>query len=68
MSIYCEIDMLTKSRVKEQIDKFPDKFSMDELIENLILIEKIDKGNNQSKNNQVISENQMENEIEKWFK
>jgi len=60
--------MLTKARIKEQIDKFPDKLSVEELIENLILIEKIDKGNDQSKNNHVISEEQMESEIKRWFK
>ena len=28
--------MLTKTKLKEQIDKFPEKFSIDELIERLI--------------------------------
>ena len=59
--------MLTKERLKEQIDKLPDVFSIDELVENLILIEKIETGNKQSENGEVISENEMENEIEKWF-
>ncbi|MCF6269850.1 MAG: hypothetical protein L3J41_09075 [Melioribacteraceae bacterium] len=59
--------MLTKIKLKEQIEKFPEEFSIDELIENLILIEKIEKGNKQSENGDVISEHEMENEIEKWF-
>ena len=59
--------MLTKDRLKEQIDKFPEKFSIDELVEKLILIEKIETGNKQSENGEVISESEMENEIEKWF-
>ncbi len=61
-------DMLTKVRLKEQIDKFPDEFSIDELVEKLILIEKIETGNKQSENGEVITESEMENEIEKWFK
>lgn len=60
--------MLTKSRIKEQIDKLPEEFSLDELIERLILIEKIESGNKQSENGEVISEEEMDNEIEKWFK
>ena len=60
--------MLTKIRLKEQIDKFPDEFSIDELIENLILIEKIESGMKQSEKGEVISEDKMENEIKKWFK
>ncbi len=58
---------MTKIKLKEQIDKFPDEFSLDELIDKLILIEKIESGNEQSENGEVISESEMENEIEKWF-
>ncbi len=61
-------DRLTKRKLKEHIDKFPEEFSSDELIERLILIEKIESGNKQSENGEVISEAEMENEIEKWFK
>ena len=60
--------MLTKARIKEQIDKLPEEFSLDELIESLILIEKIESGNKQSENGEVISEEELDNEIEKWFK
>ena len=59
--------MLTKVKLKEQIDKLPEEFSIDELIENLILIEKIETANKQSENGEVISEGEMENEIQKWF-
>jgi len=60
--------MLTKVRLKEQIDKFPDEFSIDELVEKLILIDKIETGNAQSENGEVVSETEMEKEIEKWFR
>lgn len=59
--------MLTKARLKEQLDKFPDEFSIDELVEKLILIEKIETGLRQSESGEIISEIEMENEIEKWF-
>ncbi len=59
--------MLTKNKLKEQIDKMPEDFSLDELIEKLILIEKIESGNKQSESGEVISENELENEIERWF-
>ncbi len=59
--------MLTKLKLKEQIEKLPDKFSIDELVEKLIFIEKIQTGNNQSENGEVISEKELEKEIEKWF-
>ena len=59
--------MLTKERLKEQIDKLPEEFSIDELIEKLILIEKIETGNKQSENGEVISESELDEKIEKWF-
>ena len=59
--------MLTKERVKEQIDKFPEEFSIDDLVESLILIEKIETGIRQSENGDVISDREMEDEIEEWF-
>ena len=59
--------MLTKTKLKEQIDKFPENFSIDELIERLILIEKIELGNKQSENGEVITDAELDKEIEKWF-
>lgn len=59
--------MLTKTILKEQIEKFPEEFSIDELIEKLILMEKIETGNRQSENGEVISDAEMENEFKKRF-
>ena len=60
--------MLTKQKLKEQIDKFPDKFSIDELVERLILIEKVENGLNQSDRGEIISDADLDKEVEKWFK
>ena len=59
--------MLTKTKLKDQIEKFPEEFSIDELIDRLILIEKIEKGNIQSEKGEVISETDLDKEIIKWF-
>ncbi|UOB19430.1 hypothetical protein [Abyssalbus ytuae] len=60
--------MLTKAKLKEQIESFPEKFSLDELIERLILVEKIEAGIFQSETGQTISDTELDKEIEKWFK
>lgn len=60
--------MLTKNRVKEQIELLPDEFSIDELVDRLILIEKIERAEKQSNANETLSEEQLEKEMEKWFK
>lgn len=60
--------MLTKTRLKAQIENFPEEFSIDELVERLILVEKIEKGIKQSENGNVISEAQLDKEIDLWLK
>ncbi len=59
--------MLTKTSLKKQIEKLPEEFTIDELIETLILIEKIQRGNKQSENGEIISDTELDKEIEKWF-
>jgi len=48
--------MLTKTKSIEQIEKFPEGFSIDELVERLILIEKVELGLKQSENGEIISD------------
>lgn len=59
--------MLTKTTLKQQIESFPEHFSIDQLVERLILIEKIETGNKQSENGEIISEEDLNKEIDKWF-
>ena len=60
--------MLPQSKLREQIEGFSKEFSIDELVERLILVEKIDRGNKQSEKEEVISKSELDVEIEKWFK
>ncbi len=64
---YKGLKMLTKTKLKEQIEDFPEQFSIDELIDRLILLEKIETGNKQSENGKVISESELDKEINAWF-
>lgn len=50
--------MITNEKLKEQIELFPDKFSIDELVERLIFMEKVERGEKQSLNNDVIEHEQ----------
>lgn len=60
--------MLTKTKLKEQLEKFPEEFSIDELIQRLILIEKIELGIAQSERGEIVSDAELNKEIEQWFK
>jgi hypothetical protein len=60
--------MLLKSKVKETLEDFPEKFSMDELFQKLYVIDKIQKGLEQVSNNESISEEELDIEMEGWFR
>ena len=60
--------MLTKTSVIETIARFPDNFSIDELVDKMILLEKIEKGIQDADNGRVISEDELEKRIEEWSK
>jgi hypothetical protein len=60
--------MLTKSKVIETLGAFPDKFTVDELLDKVMLIDKIEKGDMQSQQNATVSEEELEKEMNKWFK
>ena len=58
--------MLSKNTVKKTIEKLPDLFSIDELIEKLIFIEKVEEGLDQSIEGNVISNEDVKSIIGKW--
>ena len=60
--------MLTKKKVIESLNNFPDTFTVDELIDKMILIDKIERGNQQSENGETISEIDLDKEIQEWLK
>ena len=48
------------------MDNLPDSFTIDELIEQLIFIEKIEEGIKQSDEGKTISNDDVKSMIEKW--
>ena len=58
---------ITKEKSKQQIDQFPDTISMDEVIERLIMLEKIETRKQESDNNETIEEDELKEEMKKWF-
>ncbi|WP_312392608.1 hypothetical protein [Chryseobacterium sp.] len=59
---------ITKEKLHQHIDEFPDEISIDEVIERLIMIEKLEIRKKESENNETISEEELKKEMEKWFK
>ena len=59
---------MTKKIVQSHLADLPNEFSIDDLVERLILIEKIENGISQSENGDIISDSQLDKELQKWFK
>jgi hypothetical protein len=58
--------MLTKRKVIESIQELPANFSSEEIIDRIILLDKIQKGMEQSKAGKTYSLKQMENRLKKF--
>lgn len=59
--------MLLKSRILETVESFENEVDIDELIERLLIIEKIEKSNIQSLNGEVVSHQELKTEVKTWF-
>jgi hypothetical protein len=60
--------MLTKKKVNKTIKKLPDTFTIDELIDELIFMEKVEEGYQQSESGKVVSNADVKLMLDKWSK
>ncbi len=58
--------MLTKAQLNKTILNLPDTFTIDDLIEKLIFMEKVEAGLAQSVEGKVISNEDVKKIIDKW--
>jgi hypothetical protein len=59
--------MTTKEKVINGIKNLPDTVDIDDILDQIILVEKIEKGIDQSNKNQVVSDDELENRVGKWL-
>lgn len=59
---------ISKEKLQKQIEEFPDEISIDEVIERLIMIEKIETRIQESESDVTMSEEDVKNEMQEWFK
>lgn len=60
--------MLTREKVRSTIDKLPENFTIDQLIDHLIFIDKVDEGLKQSKENKIHDQDEAKKKLNKWLK
>lgn len=59
--------MISKAKLKEQIENLPEKFTIEELVERLVFMEKVDNGLDDSIQNNKVSEQELEQQMKMWF-
>jgi len=59
---------MKKSKVLETVNRLPDEFSLEEIIERLIILEKIEKGMEQVRQKQVATIDEAKKRLQKWLK
>lgn len=60
--------MLTKEKIKKTIDSLPDNFTIEEVIEELIVIDKIEQGLKDVEEGNVYSTKEVKKKLDKWLK
>ncbi len=60
--------MLTKTRLIQSLDKLPEHFSIDDLVDHAVLIEKVQRGLNDIASDRVNSKNNARKKLAKWLK
>ena len=61
------IEMLTKEKILTGIQKLPDSVTMDEVLDHIVLLEKIENGLDQADKGQTLTEEEMDENISKWL-
>jgi hypothetical protein len=59
--------MLTKTNVIESLRVLPDNFTIDELLEHLVFVQKVEDGLKDSENNNTISSEEAKKRLNKWL-
>ena len=60
--------MLTKDNVIKTISKFPENFTLDQLVDKLIFMDKVERGLEQSLSDRVFSKEEAKKRLSKWLK
>lgn len=58
---------MRKTIVLESLNELPDEFSIDEIVERLIILEKIERGRQDVKDGRLNTEEQAKAKLSKWL-
>lgn len=60
--------MVTKNKVKELVDRMPEPFSIDDLVERVLLLKKIENGREEIENGEGTDWEDVKKEMDSWLK
>ena len=60
--------MLTKDKVKKTIDRLPENFTVDQIVEELVVLNQIEAGLNDIEKGRVFTTDQVKEELKTWLK
>lgn len=65
--ILLNLIMLSKDKILQTVKELPEQFSIEELFERIILLQKIELGLEQSKSDKVLTTDQARERLKKWL-
>jgi hypothetical protein len=60
--------MITKAQIISSLDKLPEKLTIDQIVDHLIFIEKVQKGLDDSKSNRINTKEEAKEQLSKGLK
>jgi hypothetical protein len=58
--------MLTKDKVRELVNHMPETFSVDDIVEQIIILQTIEGARKQVENGEFYTKDELDAEIERW--
>ncbi len=60
--------MITKTQIIDSLSNLPENLTIDQVIDHLVVVEKIQKGLEDSANGRVYNKDQAKDKLKKWLK
>ena len=60
--------MLTKTQIINSLDKLPENLTIDQLIDHLVFVEKVQKGQDDSLHGRINTKEEARQKLKKWLK
>jgi hypothetical protein len=60
--------MITKTQIINSLDKLPERLTIDQVVDHLIFVEKVQKGLDDSENGRINTKEEAKQKLNKWLK